>query len=314
MPTQPLITIYDPELSKAQVRPLLDLAHPLLKEVLHYGLALFARCSVRPEGGDENLVILLVYRHLLEMLDSVTAQVAECVPAPAALQLRAMFEALLTLEYVTHDQTRTKQRALCYLYQVERRRRSFYLAQDPNTPEGKRFLEYISNDPYSKDHRPISIPHLRSRLKEIDDLLSTPELHAIAEEYRRTKRTLRRNPHWYTLFGGPRSLRDLAHCLRRSASYALLYTEWSERTHSVDAIDRILTHQSSGPAARPLRDPTELNSTIDFAITFAVDAARCLIRYYRAEEETVFATWIASEIMPTWKKLPKVVIAGNSEL
>jgi len=81
-----------------------------------------------------------------------------------------------------------------------------------------------------------------------------------------------------------------------------------ERTHSVDAIDRILTHTISAPAARGLRDATELNSTIDFAITFAIDAARCLIRYYRPAEEMAFSKWLLQEIMPQWKNLPKLVV------
>jgi hypothetical protein len=108
MPTRPPETLFSPNYYKVQVRPLLDIALPVLEEVLAYGLALFGRCSTRPEGGDENLVILLTYQHLLEMFDSITIQLAECAPAPAGLQLRAMFEALLTIEYLTQDRSRTK--------------------------------------------------------------------------------------------------------------------------------------------------------------------------------------------------------------
>lgn len=313
MPTIAPRTVYDPDLSKAQVKPFTDIAVPLLKEVLNYGLALFARCSVRPEGDDENLMILFTYRHLLEMLDSVLIQVAECSPAPAALQLRAMFEALLTLEYVTCDKAKTRQRALAYLYQVELQRKTFYLAQDPNTPEGNAFLEYISDDPYSRDHKPTQVQDLAERLKEIDDLIGTPDFQVIAEEYRGVRKTRGGKPNWYSLYDGPRTIKDLARLLKRGASYAILYKEWSERMHSVDAIDRILTHDSSGPSARPLRDPTELNSTVDFGITFAIAAARCLIRHYRPEEEPAFAKWVANEIMPNWKRIPKIIVKGSVE-
>jgi hypothetical protein len=256
-------------------------------------------------------MILFTYRHLLEMLDSVLIQIAECSLAPAALQLRAMFEALLTLEYVTSDKSKTRQRALAYLYQVELQRKAFYLAQDPNTPEGKAFLEYISDDPYSKDRKPFQIQDLAEWLRDIDDLIGTPDFKVIADEYRRTRKARGRKPHWYSLYDGPRTIQDLARLLKRGASYAILYKEWSERTHSVDAIDRILTHDSSGPAARPLRDVTELKSTTDLAITFAIDAARCVIRYYRPDEEPAFANWGATEIMPNWKRIPKIVAKGS---
>ena len=42
---------------------------------------------------------------------------------------------------------------------------------DSNTPEGKAFLEYMSDDPYSKDYKPVQVQDLAERLKEIDDLI-----------------------------------------------------------------------------------------------------------------------------------------------
>ncbi len=72
---------------------------PMLEETLLHGLMLFDRYVNRGEAGnDDDMVILFVYRHLLELFDSVKIQIAECSPATAALQLRAMFEALLTIE------------------------------------------------------------------------------------------------------------------------------------------------------------------------------------------------------------------------
>jgi hypothetical protein len=140
--TQSPRTLFDPDLAKAQIREVLDLAMPSLNEVLNHGLALFARSSNRPEGEDENLVILLVYRHLLEMLDGVIILIAESAPAPAALQLRAMFEALLTIEFLTQDKRKTKSRALAYLYQVEIHRKRYYLSPRPNFSRGQILSEF----------------------------------------------------------------------------------------------------------------------------------------------------------------------------
>jgi hypothetical protein len=295
------------------LRPVIDIAVPLLSEVLAYGLALFARCSIRPEGDDENLVILFNYRHLLELLDSINIQLAESAPSPAALQLRAMFEALLTIEYVTQDQAKTRSRALAYLYQVELGRRRFYLSQDANTPEGKAFRDAIANDPYASQLKPLDRPDLAERVNEIDALLDRADFREIVEEYRRTRKILGRKPNWYSLYGGPENIRELADLLKRGASYEILYKEWSERGHSVDVIDRILTHNAFGPAARSLRDPTEFNSTASFAILFAIDAARFLIRHYRPDEEPMFNKWITAEIMPNWKKIPNIVVKGDKD-
>jgi hypothetical protein len=219
-------------LAKAQVREVLDLAIPLLREVLNHGLALFARCSYRPEGEDENLVILLVYRHLLEMLDGVIILIAESAPAPAALQLRAMFEALLTIEFLTQDKRKTRPRALVYLYQVEIHRKRFYLSQDPTSAEGKAFQSFLATDPYSKDWKPSNSAEIAGRVKEIYAMLERQEFREIAAEHRRTRKRVRGSPAWYSFNGGPRNIAELAKSLGRGASYTLLYREWSERTHS----------------------------------------------------------------------------------
>ena len=312
MATKAPETLYSPDSIKAQLKPVLDVANPLLKELLQYGLSIFARCA-NLGGGDENLPVLFVYRHLLEMLDSVAIQIAECAPTPAALQLRAMFEALLTIEYMVQDKSKTRERAMAYLYKVELKRRRFYLSQDPGTPEGASLQKFIAGDPYSKEWKGQNPAKIAERIAEIDKMLQIPELQAVAAEYR-TMRKKTRDPQWYSLFGGPANIAELAEILKRGASYRILYGEWSERTHSADAIDRILTHDASGRVyARSLRDVSELNAAIDFAVTFSLEASRLVARHYFPAEETDFAKWYAKEISPAWKKIPKVVISTSSD-
>jgi hypothetical protein len=311
MPTNPPSNLFNPHFTKAQVKQLLDMAVPLLTEVLNYGLSVFARCAYRPAGDDENLPILFVYRHLLEMLDSVIIQVAECAPAPAALQLRAMFDALLTIEYILEDEGKVRERAFAYIHNVQLERRRTYLSLDPGTPQGKAFLDAISGDPYSKDHKPPVVPDLAERLKEIDEMLEKPELKAAAQAYQIAKKAVGRKPNWYTLYNGPKNLGELARHLKRGAQYEILYKEWAERGHSTDAIDRILIVSADGPSARGLRDATELESTIDFAITFAVDAARRLIEHYRSGEGKSFAKWYLAEVSLQRKALPKLIMERN---
>lgn len=312
MPSKPPETLYSPESTKSQLKPFLDVANPLLKEVLSYGLTLFARYAKDTEGGDENLPILFVFLHLLEMLDSVAIQIAECAPVPAALQLRAMFEALLTLEYLTQDKSKTRQRAMAYLFKVELQRKHFYLSQDPNSAEGKGLQKFIAGDPYSKEWKGPDPAKIAERVKKINRMLEMPELKEIAAEHKRLQKKYRA-PNWYSLFGGPESVARLAQHLKHGAAYWLLYKEWSERTHGGDVIDRMLTHEASGPAARSLRSVTEINSTVDFAVSFAVDASRCLIRYYAPAEEADFSKWYVENVSPLLNRLPRVRVRNSAD-
>ena len=93
MPTDPFKQLFDLELSKAAAKERIEAAVTLLEEIRNYGHMLFARCAYRPEGGDENIAILFLYYHLLEMLDAVGVLIAESAPVPAELQVRAMLKA-----------------------------------------------------------------------------------------------------------------------------------------------------------------------------------------------------------------------------
>jgi hypothetical protein len=68
MATKAPDSLFDPDYFKVQIVPVLNIAGPLIEELRNYGLAVLARCAYRPDGGDENLAVLLTYLHLLEML------------------------------------------------------------------------------------------------------------------------------------------------------------------------------------------------------------------------------------------------------
>jgi hypothetical protein len=309
MPTKVSETLYAPEYTKNQLAPVLKIVIPVLEETLLHGLMLFDRYANRGEAGnDDDLVILFIFRHLLELFDSVKIQIAECSAAPAALQLRAMFEALLALEYLTEDKAKTGERAIAYRFKVQRHRKQFYLSQDPNTVEGKELRAFIAHSPYAAELKTPDLKDLTDRLREIDKILETKEYVDTAKAYKKAEKKIR-YPCWYSLHGGPTSTMKLAHYLKHADWYQLLYSEWSDRSHAGDVIDRILTHNADGAAARALRDSREFNSTVDFAMVFAFDAMCALIRYYRPSDEVEHSGWYLREISPV--KIPTVVVISN---
>lgn len=145
MPTEHFNSLFDPERAKTIARPRIDAARTVIDELRNYGHRLFARSSVRPSGNDEEMVILLVYFHLLEMLDGLGILVAEAAPRPARLQLRAMFEALLTLEYLAGADT--VRRAHAYLVCDIAERLENYDKLDPTSDAGRAFRDSLASDP-----------------------------------------------------------------------------------------------------------------------------------------------------------------------
>lgn len=298
-------SLYSPDYTKKQLEAVLKVILPMMEEILRRGLLLFDRYAQREGSNDDDLVICFVFRHILDLFDAVNILTAECAPAMAALQLRAMMESLMSLEYLTEVKSKTPERALAYRFVVEMSRREFYLQQDPNTEEGKNLRRYIDGSPYAMEWKPIDPGSIAGHLKQLDEILNRQEYKFMAKALKKAEKR-GRNPNWYSVHGGPRNVRELAQYLKHADWYAFLYTEWSERGHGRDVIDRVLTHGTQGAAARSLRDVTEFNSTLDFAIVFAMDAMRAVIKYYNPSDDAEQSAWYAKNVAPV--KVPNIEV------
>jgi hypothetical protein len=294
MPTTPPPRLRERDIVKADQSDLLEKAVPLLDEIVNHGLALFARCM---HGGEEkDLAILAPYLHLVEMIDGVRQLVAQVAIVPARLQLRAAFEALLTIEYVTESDS--ERRAYAYLVANIRRRIQIYRSFSPNPVDSKLTRADYAADSHAR-HMPFpEIGDADQRIQNLERLLTKPKWREGNTEFRATAKRIRRRPPWFALYGGPENVADLARHVQRGYQYHLLYRQWSQTMH-VDDIDRQLTRGPTGGGAfRGLCDPSELRQTVCFASVFAVGAARRVLSFYRPEEieAGAYERWYTNEI------------------
>jgi hypothetical protein len=295
MPTEPFKLLFDPELSKAAAKERITAAVALIEEVRNYGHRLFARCGYRPEGGDENVAILFLYFHLMEMLDAVGILVSESAPVPAELQVRAIFEALISLSFILKADTPRRGHAYLVCSFAERIR--FYETLDPSTPAGQRFRQALASDPNCAWMRPETpCPEAIDNLKSG---LAQPGYAEAYDEYQRL--SARRPAQWYKLFSGPNTLRELAREVEREGTYEVLYGEWSILGHAKNALLRHLVEsQTGGPAVRPIRNPETIPQTVSHAVGFALEATRLMIEKYRPDELTRYNQWYVREVRRLW--------------
>lgn len=296
MATEPFKPLFDPELQKNLASRQIEAATALLGELRNHGHRLFDRCADRPSGGDENMVILFLFYHLVEMLDAVGVLVSEAAVPPAQLMVRAEFEALLALKYVLKEDT--VRRAHAYLVCDVVERLEFYATLDPNTEEGRSLRQAIASD---LDCAHMRLPAPRpAAAAALGSVLKKPLYKEGFEEHTRVRRKKRPYPHWYELFGGPRSIRQLAQAVGHLGSYEILYGGWSATGHASDVIRRNLTEANGGPAVRPIRNPQLLSSVVNMAANFYLDAARLLIGKYCVEEQRAYGEWYVRDVRTLW--------------
>ncbi len=235
MPTSPPPGLFDPDHFTVQIKAILEPALPMLEELRNYGLALFLRCATRPEGGDENLAILLPYLHLLEMLDAVIVLLPACAIAPARLLMRSILEASLTIEYILQADTVRLGHAYLLLDALEER--EFMKRLDPQTNEGRKLRSELGQHSILTEFdREFDSLEFASGPQFPSTLLEQPPFKEVWEEYNRLAKKIRPTQiRWYCLFDGLRSIRQLAYKLDRGSEYEFLYSRMSAATHVTSA-------------------------------------------------------------------------------
>jgi len=295
VPTKPFEPLLYRELAKTSAREIIDIASPLLQEIVNYATNAFQRCQTSSTGKpDEDLPILASYLHVIEMTDGIEVLISQSCPVPAIPLLRSSFEALVTIDYILEAEY--QQGSFAWLVQYVHTRLKEYEMLDTSRKSGQDFLATLATDEIGDYMKLPPMPDLPQAIENLESLLSQPNYQTVESEYQRLKRANHRKPEWYSLFGGPRNLRELSRHVGRGAQYDFLYRYWSQITHAGD-LSRFLTRTSEGsPAFKPIRNPADIK---DFSIVtayFVLDATRKVLGKFRPGEERNFRKWYIQEI------------------
>ena len=312
MPTEPLQKLLYREYAKVDAKDLIDLACPLLRELVNHGTNAFMRCQAEAHYGqeDEHVPIFTLYLHVLEMTDGVEELLSESCVSPAVPLVRSSFEAVLGMDYIL--ETDYRRRAFAWMVGYAHQRLSSYERFDPATPQGKSFTQAIAND---KVLNHINLPPEADPSAAADNmrqLLAKPQYQVAEAEYQQRKKRMKRLPQWFSLFGGSSNLRDLAISLRRGAEYEILYRQWSTIAHGHD-VSRFLVPTDTGGEASiySLRNAKELPQIALYAASYMLDATRALILKFRPGEGNSLARWYVREVRTPFQKLPRIQVRIN---
>jgi hypothetical protein len=237
----------------------------------------------------------MLYVHMVEMVDGIQALVAESCVAPAIPLVRSAYEASLSIEYILEKDT--ERRALSWLaahalsgVQVNER-------FDATTTEGKKYQAICAADETTSriDFAKLA-PLAATKLAEYRSLLGRAEFAPILAELKRVSTSKGRHPKWFSLFGGPGNLRELAKLLKCEGQYLTLYGHWSRVSHAEDYARFARRDASADPTARLIRDSSQMTEIVGFAASFMLRATRLVLSKFRPSEN--IATWYLRDVKP----------------
>jgi hypothetical protein len=296
MPTKPFEPLLYRDLRKVEAKKVIEIASPLLQELVNHATNAFQRCQVETAKGvaDEHLPVLSSYYHTIEMADGIEVLISQSCTIPAILLLRSSFEAILTIDYILEKDYR--KRAFAWLVCYVRDRLHKYKMLDISTQEGKEFQIVFNNDLVREQIELPPLPKLGNNIRNLESLLEKPDYQFADIEYKRMKKIIHGKPNWYSLYDGPRSFQKLAAHLKRGAIYEMLYRHWASISHASDLSHFLAKKNNGTPALNPIRNHEELIMVTGLACTFILEATRLALSKFRPGEMNSLRRWYITEV------------------
>lgn len=299
MPTKPLQTILWREMSRVGAKDIIEIASPLLQELVNYSTNAFARCLDTAGAQLEHLAVLALYLHIIEMTDGVEALISQSCAVPAIPLVRSSFEALLSIEYIFENDY--DRRSLSWLAHHARSRLEMYEMLDPTSQRGRDFQNRLKIEGHEDIGRRL-LPmegEAQKGIANMKTLLAREQFKPIQEEHDRFRRTHRsRRPYWFELWEGPSNLRELARHLGERSYYDIMYRYWSRVSHAQD-FSRFLTKMPDGRSGiRGLRDPNAIREVVTFAPSLILSATRQIMARFRPGED--IRAWYLREVRDSY--------------
>lgn len=303
MPTKPLESLLYREFQKAAVKEIINVASPVLKELVNHATNAFMRCQDSPSGRDVDLPVLICYLHVIEMTDGLEELISQSCAVPAIPLLRSSFEALLAIRYILMADY--QRRSFAWLVTNIHDQIIRYEMLDPNHARGKEFQAALAKDEYvSHIKLPMTIDDdLVKKINRLESVLTKSSYVEAEYEYQILRQKISGRPNWYSFWRGPTSLEQLSNEVGMAGFYQFLYRHWSRIAHAFD-YSRFIKRGTQGQHFfQPLRDPNLVKEVSSFGSSFLLDATKKVIDKFRPGEKTSIAKWYEREIRNNYFKL-----------
>jgi hypothetical protein len=250
-----------------------------------------------PEKKYHHATILLLMRHVVEAVDGVSLLVAKGSAENCGPLLRSGFEAMASILYILKADT--ERRALAYQVAHIHKKIKLYRKFIPSDDVGRNLRAELKDDPLLSF---FDQPQFEWQ-KRIDNLNSTfakTDYAPIQAEWEQVKKgkkgTGKKDPNWYTLFGGPGDLRGLSLQVGKGSYYEILYRQWSDFAHAGGAFNTISKGNGVAVSIRPVRCPEGLEQVCNFAYQICVETIMGVLNAVATDDWPNFQQRIVKEL------------------
>jgi len=275
----------------------------LVNDITNYGTNLIPRCFGSSDRKMKDVMLLAVLlRQVVAMIDGVDILLSNGAVHAANLQMRALFEASVYIDWILLGDSEEK--AVYYYVHNLRRKRHWLMRTQPGTKQSQEFAEMLNNVgmPISDEVRDSA----KERIKEIDRILSQPAFAAVSVDFEKRREGRAFDPAWYVPLG-ERNLGTMSKKVDKAALYLFLYGEASEVMHT-SSYDHHVKFGSGEVTFEPIRSVEGFKNVFYFTLNVAIPTFRRILREYRPGELDAFARKYVEKWQKEFMNFPKIEV------
>lgn len=296
-------SLLDPEKLITDVKQHLSPWITLIEDVRNYGSNLIPRCFSSSERALKDAVVLgILLRQVVAMLDGIAILLSNGASYCANLQMRALFEASVYIDWILAADSENKAR---YYYVHNLRRKRLWASRTlPGSPESQEFVAGMNKSGVViKDELSQSA---KTQIDEIDRVLSGPKFAEINNEFTkyRNERRKKYDPAWYVPLGQP-TLGAIARSLGKYSLYAMLYANASEVMHT-SSYDHHVKIAEGRITFQPIRSLEGFENILRFTVGIAFSTFRGMLNEYRPGEVQLFNRKYVEKWRKDFLNFPKI--------
>lgn len=285
----------------------------VFRDVVNYGSNLVPRCFVSSKRELKDAIVLgVLLRQSIAMFDAIEILLSNAAVYPCHLQIRALFEASLYLEWMLQEDT--EKRAKYYYVSNVRQERIWAMRTQSGSPDNISYGKAMEGfgDLFQETSKRLADKG-QEYLKEINRVLaqgSFADIDKSIEAYR-AKRKTPYDPHWYAPLG-PQSVRQLAVGLKRLHEYETMYAPSSEVMHSTSHKAHVKFSQGRIHFT-PIRYLAGIDNIVKCSMATILKIYMDILRQYREGELAGFGVKYRDDWREAFMSIPSVEYKDDPE-
>ena len=289
MSTTPIQEVIPREVPKNLI-PLLDWFADTLEEMVNFGSHILAWNMHPKANGEENVPPTMLFRHFLDLVDTISILVRKGTGDTPKIIIRAAFEVALYLEYLFEKDT--YDRSMAFIVADTLNQIKIAKKLNSETETGKSLYKTFREEELLSKVDNLDTTELDDFVQGKERLLQMPQFEKAFKEFQRLRELRENKPNWYRYFDGPKNIEGLARHLKQTTMYELLYRKWSGAVHGSDIylgrIERVSTEQVNIVQLRFIKD---LQEVVNYSLTLCVKTFRLFVQSRLPEKGDDLKKW-----------------------